>query len=451
MIEFSQAKTVLVVSHYYYPDVNPRANRWSSICAHLASNGWQVIVISRKTRFLSKKETIDGVQIYRVTNIAHYFSLYENLAEQQPESLVDISNNSSLHQPSTFREFIVRLSAVLLQSTYRFLARIWYLFRWPDEACLWIVPAALKATKLIAKYRPSIVIGVSWPFSAQLATVLAFQASDSNAKLVLDSGDPFSFASDNPPNNFFIYSILNRWAERNLISASTFFSVTTDETASLYHSSLNIPNSKLRVIPPIVRVLPNNAQQKISHTLATSSVINLCYLGQFHSKIRRPYYFFEVLNQIITLYPHLSQTLTVSLVGSYYEWVKTELSLFNSLAGIVNFLPKVPHRQALEYMSCSSALINIGNSTSYQVPSKLPEYLLSGRPIINFSNIDGDSSESLLSDCDNVFFCRCHKSLDYPSLYNFIITSNEMAASPEFINKIASRYSVQSISDLYLS
>jgi hypothetical protein len=56
----------------------------------------------------------------------------------------------------------------------------------------------------------------------------------------------------------------------------------------------------------------------------------------------------------------------------------------------------VTRKEALIAMHHSDFLINIGNTTFYQLPSKVAEYLASQKPIINFSSIENDSSKKLL-------------------------------------------------------
>ena len=45
----------------------------------------------------------------------------------------------------------------------------------------------------------------------------------------------------------------------------------------------------------------------------------------------------------------------------------------------------------------SDILVNIGNATKYQLPSKLVEYVSTGKPILNITSILDDSSDAFLS------------------------------------------------------
>ena len=45
----------------------------------------------------------------------------------------------------------------------------------------------------------------------------------------------------------------------------------------------------------------------------------------------------------------------------------------------------------------ADVLINIGNTTTFQLPSKLIEYASMSKPILNISSVNGDSSTKFLS------------------------------------------------------
>ena len=58
----------------------------------------------------------------------------------------------------------------------------------------------------------------------------------------------------------------------------------------------------------------------------------------------------------------------------------------------------VSKERALLAMSESDVLINIGNNTSYQLPSKIIEYIGASKPIINIISLHNDTSKIYLKD-----------------------------------------------------
>jgi hypothetical protein len=58
----------------------------------------------------------------------------------------------------------------------------------------------------------------------------------------------------------------------------------------------------------------------------------------------------------------------------------------------------VPRERAASAMRSAYALVNIGNHTRYQLPSKIVEYAMTGRPILNLVPHKDDSSARFLAE-----------------------------------------------------
>ncbi len=62
----------------------------------------------------------------------------------------------------------------------------------------------------------------------------------------------------------------------------------------------------------------------------------------------------------------------------------------------------VPRSEALFLMSSEyHALLIIGNANPFQLPSKVIEYISTGKPVIHFSEINDDPVELLLNERSN--------------------------------------------------
>jgi hypothetical protein len=70
---------------------------------------------------------------------------------------------------------------------------------------------------------------------------------------------------------------------------------------------------------------------------------------------------------------------------------------YESLIGRALFLHGiVPRDQAMKAIGQASVLASIGNDTAYQLPSKLVEYAMTGKPIVCVSTVENDSSADFL-------------------------------------------------------
>lgn len=99
-----------------------------------------------------------------------------------------------------------------------------------------------------------------------------------------------------------------------------------------------------------------------------------CYfIGNLYSSIRNP-------SNVIKLFGCLSDLVDIYFVGGYYG-----KSLNNDdHPDNVHFLGRKDNKEIIDYYNDADILINIGNSITNQMPSKILEYISIGKPILNF-------------------------------------------------------------------
>ncbi len=94
--------------------------------------------------------------------------------------------------------------------------------------------------------------------------------------------------------------------------------------------------------------------------------------------------------------------------------VSASFKSYNSLIGHKIILHGVvSHDVARRAMQEADILVNIGNKSSYQLPSKVVEYASTGKPILNIAQIENDSSAAFLET--------------YPNLLNLLDSDSEDA------------------------
>lgn len=124
-------------------------------------------------------------------------------------------------------------------------------------------------------------------------------------------------------------------------------------------------------------------------TLISSKRCDLIYSGSFYSKVRNPEFMFKVLSKVAELYDftlHIYGPKACEIDEKYKAILGDKLIIHGRVS-------KQEINQAIER---SSILINIGNTVDNQLPSKVLEYIGTGKPIINFYSIDNDTSNSYL-------------------------------------------------------
>ena len=103
----------------------------------------------------------------------------------------------------------------------------------------------------------------------------------------------------------------------------------------------------------------------------------------------------------LLLETNLSSRVELHFFGDYSDCAG-EFERYNHHIGSNIFLHgMVSHKKAFAAMRGADVLVNIGNNTTYQLPSKVIEYLSVDKPILNLANAKTDSSATLLGSYPN--------------------------------------------------
>ena len=140
------------------------------------------------------------------------------------------------------------------------------------------------------------------------------------------------------------------------------------------HKTISVPLPNL--------LLNNEVSQGGTLQISTDSII-LLYTGNIYGSIRNPDILFKILSRINTL------DIVLHIYGTGLENLAQQYSLGG---GQVVLHSRVPKTEVLAAMENASILVNFGNSMINQLPSKVFDYIASGKPIINFCKDDNDSS-----------------------------------------------------------
>ncbi|MDC0309231.1 hypothetical protein OAL72_00620 [bacterium] len=264
-------------------------------------------------------------------------------------------------------------------------------FQWPDYAWTW-VRNARKATiaHLDNNVMTDVVISVSHPFSCHFVGSYA-KLKYPNIKWIMDCGDPFCFEEASPCNNFALYKKLNHHIEMGFFKRSDWISVTTPETKEEYNKLFKL-DKKIQVISPMLNMRAQRLIEdfKEAITLPNKSSIKLVFAGTLYAKVRNP---IELINLLKKINVTFKLKIEMHFVGGVIDL--DEIKLPDKKLKLI-FHGKVSQDTALRHMLNSDILVNIGNTTRYQLPSKLVEYVSTGKPILNVTCRQDDSSENFL-------------------------------------------------------
>lgn len=422
---------ILVLTHSYCPANDPRAFRWGAICETWAARGITVDVVCAYAKAdLPNSEQINGVNIYRVKDPSQRFRT------------IDLENNHDGLSVTSWR-------SKFKQSLHGLLKKIVILLRWPDFSWLWIPRAYRKTSFLLKNNQYAGIYSVALPFSSHFV-ILCMGKKRNNIPWICDYGDPFSFLKMSPINNYRLYSGLNRYIEQKVMQVSQKISVTTSETAKQYIDYLKVQESWFHMIPPLYKssnIMDTNEQLLNFKTI--DAPIRLVFAGTLYEKIRNPGFLLALLSK--TKSRMIPKKLEIHFYGPIGDCTK-EFETYQDAINVWIFLHgSVDKAELSKIYAEADVLVNIGNATSYQAPSKVIEYISTGLPILNITSISADSSIPMLDLYASALTLEQQNGVSeeaISTLCTFLIKKQKV--SRNVINKVLKPYQCEIIADSYL-
>lgn len=381
---------ILVVSHLYLPQSNPRALRWGALAAYWAQCGHTVDVICGAQGEPSEETGIPNLQVWRV-GIGPLARLRQHRDHSSANAADALSANSGLRKFLNIKPAVRALAKYVHDCTWKHVA-------WPDSAAAWYFAGRRKAVQLMKQQRYDGLITVSNPFTSHLIG-LHLQRRFPQLPWIADISDPFSFLDSAPANNHFLYSKFNQKIEQRVIQRATSVTVTMRSTLEAYDRHFSGVESRFRVAPPVWSPSRHGSMDQTDPPVGGGR--RLIYAGSLYPKLRNPRLLLDTFRRLI----------------ARRELADLELHFFGQINGCdhefqrhadligskIHLHSPVPQQTMSEHVRSSFALVNIGNTISYGLPSKVIEYVNSGRPILNFPPQERDTSTEFLADYPAVF------------------------------------------------
>jgi glycosyltransferase involved in cell wall biosynthesis len=424
---------LLILSYSYHPAVSPRAFRWTAIAEYWARQGHSVDVVCSRLPGTEVCEIFNNVRIRRVVDPIDLMK--GKVRPTQPQKLAHSAGSDSKWSRS-ITSLIRKVHDVTWRKLY-----------WPDYACLWILSAYRQAKKLLESSCYDAMITVSHPFTCHVVGLM-LRRHTTEQRWVCDIGDPFSYLDETPPNNQLLYASLNRRIERQVIQLANAAAVTTDETAAEYVRSLGLDRKCFTTIPPLVSVeMVHEQREKLN---LDNRILRLVFLGTLYRKIRDPEFLLDLLTRLAQLHdmPRFEMHFVGGLDGceKLFEAHRPAIGKWLFLHG------RVERSRAVEYMSQADVMVNIGNKTSYQLPSKVIEYAATGKPILNIATVNRDSAHKILEGYPvslTVFSCCQVSEETVRQVKGFL--SNPQRADSAMVRRFLEPYLLPAIAEQYLN
>ncbi len=359
---------ILIINYFYPPVVDAHAYRWEQIARHWTSQGHRVDVICGRLHGVPDRDIQAGVDVTRVGVVAR--PLMHSPAAQGPA-------------PGMRARLVSRLVDAL-RPLYRKLY-------WPDAWWHWW-PGALREVFARRHVDYDLVVSYSPCFGAHLAAAALKRWTRSRGLTwVADYGDPFATSLTMPPNNFALYGGLNQRAERCVGRRADALVFTNEGTATAYREAGVCPPHKLRVIPHLVdldrlyaggRGEPRGTPDEAGAAPAT----HLLYIGGFHRGIREPDQLFDTVRR---LNRNAAREYLLTIYGP-----SNGFDLSPADCPQIRYQGMIQRDVALDLLRDADVLVNVDNMNCAMVPSKIVEYIGTGRPLLNLTS-GGASHEAV--------------------------------------------------------
>jgi hypothetical protein len=253
----------------------------------------------------------------------------------------------------------------------------------------WLISVFKVRKKLNLEY--DVLVTVSLPFSSHIAGYLI------NKKIgkpwIMDVGDPFTLKTTAPENNSFLYGRLNKNYEMKFYQQASKVLFTHDDARKIHIKEFQINPSITAVGQPISKFREHLYEQTKNYNY-TNNDIKFGYFGIFTHGVRTPVNFINFLDKFQNYEMHW-------YINSDSESILQKNKLDSSKH---NFNSHVARDEALQLMTKSfHCLVSIGNLNPNQIPSKVIEYIATGKPVIHFAEINNDPVIHIADEFDNLF------------------------------------------------
>ena len=324
-------KKILIVSANFFPQISPRSFRTTELAGELARQGHDVTVIfPTGGRDYSQYELDFGLHI-------------RNLGKLKWKE-IDIKGGSI---ELKLRRAVRRGLNLLLE--------------WPKIELMFLVSRMLKSEKGY-----DLLISIAVPFPIHWGVARVRTKTNKIADIwIADCGDPYMGDTTDSFRKLFYFKFVEKWFCRK----ADFITVPIEGAKSAYYPEFH---KKIHVIPQGFQL----DKLKLSEFKKNTNFPVFAYAGGFIPGKRDPGALLNFLSKFDGKFKFVVYTSQAGLLLPYQPLLKEKLEIRNTIS-----------REDLLAVLCGmDFLINLDNNTHTQLPSKLIDYSITGRPVLNVTS-----------------------------------------------------------------
>lgn len=341
-------KKILIVSAGFYPNISPRSLRTTELTKEFAKQGHEVVVF--------------------IPDNGYDYSDFLKENPIQIKSLGKLSNKEVQLKGN-------KLILLIRRSIRRAMS---LLFEYPSIELMFKVSKHLKRE---SGYDILISIAVPYPIHWGVARVRS-KRNELAKTWVADCGDPYMGETTDSFRKVFYFKYIEKWFSRK----ADFITIPFEGARSAYYPEFQ---KKIRIIPQGFRldevIIPEYMKKACYPVFA--------YAGGFIPGKRDPRRLLNFLSECNTRFKFVVYTAQAGILLPYKENLGDKLIIREY----------IPREELLVVLAGMDFLLNFDNNTHTQLPSKLIDYAITGRPVLNISS---DTDFSLLMEFFNGNYSR---------------------------------------------
>ena len=336
-------RKILLVSNGFYPEISPRSFRATELAKEFVRQGHHVAVYTKFRDFD-----------------------YSDFLKEHPMDFHMWSPDRFPKPP----QWKGRVGSLLSRGLTRMLS---LLFEYPGIEDMFKVKRLLKKE---SGYDLMISFAVPFPVHWGVACRRSKRHPIAN-KWIADCGDPYMGCGTDNFKKPFYFKYIEKWFFRK----TDIITIPVESAMNAYYPEFH---QKIQIIPQGFAFdkldIPELIKNEVYPTFA--------YAGGFIPGIRDPRAFLDYLATVKETFRFIVYTNSPHLIEPY------QLKLGNKLE-LRNYVPRTTLLRNLAHMDF---LVNFDNNTNLQMPSKLIDYALTKRPVLNITgNLDEETIEEFLN------------------------------------------------------
>lgn len=254
------------------------------------------------------------------------------------------------------------------------------------------------------------IISIALPIYTHAAVAIYIRNYDFNGVTIADYGDPYSYARN------IRFRIIKQRLEKWILKQFDYIMIPTKNAIPIFTNFK--PENKIIVIPQAININNLKINKNINNK---NDIVTFSYAGNFYPKIRDPY---EILTYITSLKNYKFNIYTDVSFSESYNLIEGFIKKSNGNIVVHNMLNR---KDCILELSKSDFLINISNINNEQIPSKLIDYKLSGRPVFDYVPGNFDQYK---------FYNFLNKKYDDDAVKDFDLSSFDISKAVHHILKL---------------